>query len=137
MTTDVALAKLATIERCLERIRAVTAGNADAVDNLDTEELVVLNLQRAVQAAIDLAAHTISGRNWGLPETLKAHFGILADQRAITPELSKRLQAMVGFRNIAVHDYQRIDREILKSILKNHLDDLREFAAAVKALVAW
>ncbi len=51
MTTDVALAKLATIERCLERIRSVTAGDPDAVDDLDTEELVVLNLQRATQAA--------------------------------------------------------------------------------------
>ena len=40
MTSDVALAKLASIERCLERIRAVTHGNPSSVDNLDTEEIV-------------------------------------------------------------------------------------------------
>lgn len=135
MNTDVAVAKLATIERCLERIRSVTAGNPDAVDDLDTEELVVLNLQRAIQAAIDLAAHTISGRGWGLPETLKAHFVILSEQRVISAELAVRLQAMVGFRNIAVHDYRRIDREILKSILRGRLGDLREYAASIKSML--
>ena len=56
MTHDVALAKLAAIERCLERIRSVTGGDPASVDELDTEEIVVLNLQRAIQASIDLAS---------------------------------------------------------------------------------
>lgn len=85
MTPDVALGKLATIERCLERIRSVTGGDPGRVDNLDVEEIVVLNLQRAIQAAIDLAAHLIAGRGWGLPDSLKAHFQILADQNVISP----------------------------------------------------
>lgn len=133
MTRDVALGKLATIERCLERIRSVTGGDPDRVDDLDVEEIVVLNLQRAIQAAIDLAAHLISGRGWGLPDSLEAHFQILADQKVISPGLAARLRAMTGFRNIAVHDYARLDRDILKSILRERLGDLAAFATAVRA----
>ena len=136
MTADVALGKLASIERCLGRIRSVTAGDPNAVDDLDTEEIVVLNLQRAIQATIDLAAHLISGRPWGLPDSLKAHFQILADHGVVVPDLSRRLQAMVGFRNIAVHDYDRIDRDILKSIVRERLGDLEDFARAVKSFLA-
>lgn len=136
MTSDVALGKLAAIERCLERIRVVTGGNPERVDDLDVEEIVVLNLQRAIQATIDLSAHLISGRSWGLPDSLKAHFSILADQRVISPDLASHLRAMVGFRNIAVHDYERLDREILKGILRERLVDLEAFAGAIKSFVA-
>lgn len=136
MTTDAALAKLASIERCLHRIRSVTRGDPEAVEDLDVEEIVVLNLQRAIQAVLDLAAHIISGRQWGLPDSLKAHFRILTDRRVIDPDLSSRLQAMVGFRNIAVHEYDRLDRDILKSILANHLVDLEKFSRAIKSRLA-
>ena len=136
MTADVALAKLATIERCLKRIRSVTHGKTDAVDELDTEEIVVLNLQRAIQAAIDLTAHLISARGWGLPDSLKDHFRILQSEKVLDTELATRLQAMVGFRNIAVHDYERIDRSILKAILRDRLIDLERFADAIRGAVA-
>ncbi|MGH7805315.1 MAG: type VII toxin-antitoxin system HepT family RNase toxin [Candidatus Binatia bacterium] len=136
MTTDVALAKLATIDRCLKRIRSVTRGTPDAVDSLDTEEIVVLNLQRAIQAAIDLTAHLISARSWGLPDSLKDHFRILESEKVVDAVLAARLQAMVGFRNIAVHDYERIDRNILKAILRERLNDLESFANAIRRSLA-
>ncbi len=110
MTPDVALAKLASIERSLQRIRGVTRGSPEAIDDLDVEEIVVLNLQRAIQATIDLAAHLISGRGWGLPDSLKAHFQIPQERKVIDAILSSHLQAMVGFRNVAIHDYRSIER---------------------------
>ncbi|MGH7820546.1 MAG: type VII toxin-antitoxin system HepT family RNase toxin, partial [Candidatus Binatia bacterium] len=116
----------------LERIRGVTRASPEAVDELDVEEIVVLNLQRAIQTTIDLAAHLISGRGWGLPDSLKAHFQILGERKVIGEELSGRLQAMVGFRNIAIHDYRSIDRTILKGILHDRLVDFEAFGRAVK-----
>ena len=133
MTSDVALAKLATIERCLQRIATVTGGDPERVEDIDVEEIVVLNLQRAIQASIDLAAHLISGKGWGLPDSLKAHFQILADQGIVSSALAAHLRAMTGFRNIAVHDYERLDRAVLKGILRERLGDLSAFADAVRA----
>jgi len=133
VTTDVFLGKLATIERCLERIRVVTGGDAERVDQIDVEKIVVLNPQRAIQATIDLAAHLISGRGWGLPDSLKAHFQILADQGVLAADLALRLRAMVGFRNIAVHDYECRDRQILKRTLRERLGDLVTFATSVRS----
>ena len=103
---DVALAKLATIRRCLQRIRTVTAGDPARVREFETQDIVVLNLQRAIQAAIDLAAHVIAQSAWGLPDSLKAHFTILAREGVIDVELCRHLEAMAGFRNVAVHDYE-------------------------------
>jgi len=36
---------------------------------------------------------------------------------------------MVGFRNIAVHNYRELDIEIVRNILALRLDNLRAFAA--------
>lgn len=49
----------------------------------------------------------------------------------IEPDLSRRMQAMVRFRNVAIHDYQKLSLEVVKSILKNHLNDFREFSSAI------
>jgi uncharacterized protein YutE (UPF0331/DUF86 family) len=128
---DAILAKVATIRRCVQRVRDVTANDPERVTELDVQDIVVLNLQRAIQAAIDLAAHLISQRNWGLPDSLQAHFAILEQQQVVDPVLRKQLEAMVGFRNIAVHDYEAIDVAILKRIIAERLGDLERFTAAV------
>jgi uncharacterized protein YutE (UPF0331/DUF86 family) len=90
-----------------------------------------LNLQRAVQAAIDLAAHLVSDLKLGLPETLKENFALLETSQIVDAALSARLQAMAGFRNIAVHNYQQLNVAILKSILAHRISDLEHFVQAV------
>jgi uncharacterized protein YutE (UPF0331/DUF86 family) len=54
-------------------------------------------------------------------------FYILFDNDWIDSETCKMMQNMVGFRNIAIHDYQEIDLEILKSILTKNLSDFEKF----------
>lgn len=49
----------------------------------------------------------------------------------ISKELTKNLQGMVGFRNIAVHDYQAISLDILQKIIENHLEDALELAREI------
>ncbi len=134
--TDAVLAKLASIRRYLQRIRDVTRGDASRVSDIDVQDVVVLNLQRAIQAAIDLAAYLISRRRWGLPDSLKAHFTILQQERVIDASLCQRLEAMVGFRNIAVHDYQALDPKVLQRIVAERLGDLESFAVAITRVLA-
>lgn len=133
MTADVLLAKLASIARCVARIREVTHGDPKSVRNLDVQEIVILNLQRAIQATLDLAAHHLSSRDWGLPDSLKQNFTILEQHGVIEAELAHRLRAMVGFRNIAVHEYQVLDVDVLEQVVAGHLTDFERFADAIRA----
>ena len=52
-------------------------------------------------------------------------------KKLIDKKMTKNMQGMIGFRNIAVHEYQELDLEILKNILDNHLGELREFAREI------
>jgi uncharacterized protein YutE (UPF0331/DUF86 family) len=132
---DVVLAKTSTIQRCLARIRHVTGLDPARLDNLDTQDIFVLNLQRAVQAAIDLGAHVLAAQGLELPATLREIFGTLAAHSLISPATAQQMQRMCGFRNIAVHDYQALSLPILKAILSSHLVDLENFAREVLSLL--
>jgi uncharacterized protein YutE (UPF0331/DUF86 family) len=124
---DVVLAKVATIQRCLKRIKETSGLDPVSLDNLDKQDIFVLNLQRAVQAAIDLATHIVASEGLGLSDTIRGNFKLLQDAGIINEEITRRMESMVGFRNIAIHDYEVIDKEILKSILTGNLKDIEDF----------
>lgn len=128
---DVVLEKTKQIQNCLRRIQEVTLGDPAALNDIDNQDIFVLNLQRAVLSSIDLAAHVIADEGLGLPSELKENFLILGKSGIVSSELSGNLQRMVGFRNIAVHDYKSIDVDVLKQVLVNHLGDLEMFYSAI------
>ena len=128
---DVALAKIATIDRCLQRIADVRGQRRAALLPIDVEDIVLLNLQRAVQAAIDLAAHVVASEGYGLPVSLADAFSLLEGQGVLDALLAERLRRMVGFRNILVHNYRALDPAIVETIIARHLDDLQAFSAGL------
>ncbi len=128
---DVVLEKTGQIQNCIKRIHQKTAGKGESLEDMDTQDIFVLNLQRAVQTCIDLAAHIVSDEGLGLPDDLRANFILLEKAGIIDTSLSLALQKMVGFRNIAVHEYSLIDIDILKSILMHHLADLECFYTVI------
>ncbi len=127
MIDDVVIEKISIIKNCLRRILEITEGNPASLDNLDKQDAYVLNLQRAVQASIDLANITIRSYQFSMPSTYADSFTILQKEDVLTPEISEKMQRMCGFRNIAVHDYRKINIDILKSILTDHLQDFESF----------
>lgn len=128
---DVVLAKVAVIQRCLKRIRETTQMKPECLGDIDKEDIFVLNLQRSVQAVIDLATHIVASEGLGLSDTIRGNFKLLQDAVIISKELAQKMESMVGFRNIAMHDYQAIDKNILKSILIKNLKDLEDFYTTV------
>ncbi len=128
---DVVFAKAASIQKCLRRIKEVTALNPDSLDEMNIQDIFVLNLQRAVQSTIDLAAHIIASEGLGVPDTIKDNIVRLEQAGILSKDLSRKAQSMVGFRNIAIHEYQALNVDILKTILVKHLKDLEDFYAAV------
>ena len=128
---DIMLAKAGVIRRCLRRIREKTGMDPEQLKDPDVQDIFVLNLQRAVQASIGLAAHIVAEEGLGLPASLRENFRLLWEAKILSRDLAERMQRMVGFRNIAIHEYQRLDIEVLKKILTDHLEDLVQYMQAV------
>jgi len=129
---DVVLNKAAIIERCVRRIREEHAGDDRRLtEDITRQDSIVLNLQRACEAAIDLAMHLVRVHHLGIPQESHDAFRMLSAAGKLPAPLADRLVRMVGFRNVAVHDYQRLNLEIVKSIIAKHLDDLLGFGELV------
>lgn len=128
MTNDVVINKVMTIKRCLDRVNEVYAENHNNLLNITKQDSIILNIQRACEAAIDIAMHVVAEKDLGLPQNSRDAFELLYQHKIIDRELNTRLKAMVGFRNIAVHDYQTINLEIVQNIIEKHLQDFRTFS---------
>lgn len=132
MADDVVLNKAATIERCVARAREeyAAAGNDFATD-FTRQDAAILNIQRACEAALDMGQHLIRRDKLGLPQSARNVFDLLAQANWIAPDLAESLKKMVGFRNIAVHDYQTLLLPITVSVITQHLDEFLQFSQAV------
>jgi uncharacterized protein YutE (UPF0331/DUF86 family) len=133
---DVILAKAATIDRCIARVAEVRGRAAGALLPIDVEDIVVLNVTRAVQAAADLAVHVVSAEEFGLPDSVAGAFTLLEKHGVIDPALAGKLRAAMGFRNVAVHSYETVDSNIVEAIATHHVHDLHRFAAEMVARFA-
>lgn len=133
MADDVLLNKAAIIERCLQRIAEDYQGHENALETDQTrQDAIVLNLQRACEAAIDMAMHMVRLHKLGLPQQSREAFTLLEQNGFLKESLATRMCAMVGFRNIAVHQYQQLSLPVLRTIIDNHLP---EFSAFSKTLI--
>lgn len=132
MADDVILNKAASIERCLHRIEEEYAGNEqNLVGNQTKQDAIVLNLQRACETAIDLAMYVVSQRKLGVPQDSRDAFTLLQSAGLLPSDLAARMQRMVGFRNVAIHEYTRLNLEVVNSIITKQLDDFRTFSSAI------
>ncbi|MBK9441176.1 MAG: DUF86 domain-containing protein [Comamonadaceae bacterium] len=132
MDREVIEQKLESLRRCLQRIQTKCPSDAQTLgEDVDLQDIVSLNLSRAVQLCVDIGAHLISGLDSAPPDTMGQTFDILAQTGLITASLALNLKKAVGFRNIAVHNYDAINWEIVHSIAKNNLTDFVAFAKLV------
>ncbi len=132
MADDVVLNKAAVIERCVRRAREEYAAAEDSfASNFSHQDAAILNIQRACEAALDLGQHLVRRDKLGLPQSARHVFDLLAQAGWVDAALSEGLKKMVGFRNIAVHDYQALLLPITVSIITHHLDDFLQFTSNV------
>jgi uncharacterized protein YutE (UPF0331/DUF86 family) len=128
-TDNVVLNKTAAIERCIRRVLEEYRGfEEEFATNYTKQDSIILNLERLCQAAIDLAAHLVRVKKLGIPQDNRELFQLLEQNGLISEKLSRNLQSMVGFRNLAIHDYQELNLEIIQSIINNHLADFQAFS---------
>jgi uncharacterized protein YutE (UPF0331/DUF86 family) len=133
---DVVLAKVSNVRKTVTAIRLVNGPEHERVDEWIRFDATVLNLQRAVEALLDLANHLISANGWELPRDGRHAFSILAEKGLLASSDVELARAMVGFRNIAVHDYAALDPEVVRGIVRNRLGDLESLADGLLSRLA-
>lgn len=132
---DLVEKKLGFIETCVRELRELARPERLGSDVRETR-FVEHTLQVAIQAAIDVAAHIVSARRLGEPETNRELFDLLRQAGMVPDELAEQLYGMAGFRNILVHGYREVDQAIVRDVLEHHLGDLLEFVAQVRLAFA-
>ncbi len=134
---DVLINKASIIEKCLIRVSEEYSGHeTEFLENFTKQDSVILNIQRAIQAAVDMATHIVRVKKLGIPQNSAESFSLLEDDKLIDKDLSLSLQKMIGFRNIAVHDYQKLDLDIVVSVIEKNLIDLQTFKSTILTTLA-
>lgn len=130
MVNDILINKAASIERCINRVREeYTKAGTNFATDYSRQDAAILNIQRACEAALDMGQHVIRTKQLGISQSARDVFTLLVQANLIDLNLAETMKRMIGFRNIAVHDYQVLLLPIVENIITNHLDDFVHFSA--------
>jgi len=129
---DVMLNKIQSIQRCIKRAKEeYQLADGGFRNDLSRQDAAILNIARACEQSIDLANVVIKTQQLGIPNESRESFSFLAKAALISDDLCERLQRMVGFRNIVIHEYQKVDVSVVQAIIESGLDDLLLFTDAM------
>ena len=125
---DVILERIRHLEKNINYLNGVNNYSKEKFSNeMDIYFRFERALHLAIEAVIDIGNHIIADQQFKTPDSNKNIFRILADNNIINKELSESLMKMAGFRNILVHDYLELDRELEYEIILNNIDDIEKF----------
>jgi uncharacterized protein YutE (UPF0331/DUF86 family) len=128
MASVLVIQKIESLQRCLKRIEDKRPASVEALAaDIDAQDIISINLERAVQRCVDIAMGLLSDANKPVPATMAEAFESLAEINRISETTALRMCKAVGFRNIAVHAYRKVDWNIVWKIITEHLTDFRTF----------
>jgi len=96
-----------------------------------TQRIVERTLQMLIELCIDIANHIISDEGMRLPSGYADTFAVLMENKVINRSLLKTMDEMAKFRNVVVHQYEKIDPAIVVSILHNNLKDFESYKKSI------
>ena len=130
---SIAARKIATIVRCTDRARSERSQAGDAFrQDFTRQDAAILNVTRACESAIDLANMLVRKQRLGVPGDARESFALLERGGLIAPELSNRMQRMIGFRNIAMRQYQELNLDIVETVISSGLEDVLRFSESIR-----
>lgn len=130
---DLIINKIVSIQRCIERAREEYQADPAAFDTDYTrQDAAILNVLRACELSIDPENHLIKSRKMGIPASSAESFELLEKKGVIDGELCERLSNIVHFRNTIIHEYKRMNLDIVKAVITSGLDDLVVFGDRVR-----
>ncbi len=124
--------KLAQIETYLGQIREYSKISVNAYKNdWKIQRIIERTLQILIELCIDIANHLISDKGMRLPTSYADTFKVLAENRILNKKLFKSMEKMAKFRNVVVHQYEKIEPSIVVSILHKNLEDFEKYKKAI------
>jgi uncharacterized protein YutE (UPF0331/DUF86 family) len=133
---DLVRRRLTLLESYLGQLASYRGIDVDAYRaDWKTQRIVERTLHLAIEVCMDVADHFVAERRLRVPETGAEAFEILAEAGLLPVPLATALASMVGFRNILVHDYARLDAAIVIRVLRSDLSDIERFREVVRPLV--
>ena len=124
--------KMESLRTCINRIEAKRPADASALESdVDLQDILSVNLERAVQLCVDIGAHIIASAEEEAPDTMGETFEILSKMKILKPDTAKVMKSAVGFRNIAVHNYEKINWSIVYNICTQQITDFKQFAREI------
>ena len=130
--SDLILARAGSVRSHLKRVFEKRNVDLDGfLKDIDRQESILFNIQMAVQNCIDIAAHIISENGLGVPGSTTEMFYLLEKHGYLNHDLTGRMVKAVGFRNLIVHEYGKIELEQVYEIAQNDITDLNEYLKAI------
>lgn len=124
--------KIADLE---QRIKEITEFSKITQEEYESDwkvqRIIERTLQIMIEICIDISNHIIADNKYGIPQSYADAFIMLYRNKIIDRKLKDTMIKMVGFRNIIVHEYFKIDPKIVVNILQNNLKDFDKFKTAI------
>src|SRR6056297_3505726 len=128
MMDDILINKYEIIKRCIKRINEEYQNNPDNLNNYTKQDSIILNIQRLSEASIDIAMHITAELDLGVPQNSRDAFQFLEENNLIEEDLAEKLKAVVGFRNIAVHEYLKLNLKIVEAVIEKEIKEVKNFS---------
>lgn len=129
---SIILKKLSNVRHNILRLNSKLCFSLDDFKaDFDLQDIVLHNLQLAIQGCIDIGSHIVADEGWGVAGSFSEIIYILQEKGVIDSDLTEKLVSMVGFRNILVHGYEDIELDIVFNILHNCLQDIDDYLLSV------
>lgn len=129
---NILVAKITAIEKCLGKVKEKRPASIEEfMLNEDSQDIVLFNLMQAIQGCVDMAAHIVSDEGYGMAGSMNEFFYLLSGRNIISLNLQEKLINAVGFRNLVVHEYAKLDLKQVYDIASHGIKDLEEFVSII------
>jgi len=126
------LRKLSVLDEYLKQIEEYASITVEAYEgDWKVQRIVERTLQLMIETCLDIGGHIISDEKLRVPDTYADVFRILVENGILSKTHLDAFEKMAKFRNIVVHDYEKVDPDIIVGILRKNLNDFERFRASI------
>ncbi|MBN1931067.1 MAG: DUF86 domain-containing protein [Desulfobacterales bacterium] len=135
---DLIMTKAASVEKCLNRIAYKSRVDLDTfLDDLDRQEIILFNIQMAIQNCIDIASHIISDEGLGIPGSTNDMFYLLEENGYLSRDLTEKMVKAVGFNNLMLHEHEKVEMDQVFTIARKNISDLNDYLKSIFSKIGW